>query len=375
VVHNHYGPGDDPMWCFDGACTGDDGGVYYYPASDATPWGPRPDFAVPEVRAFIADNARMWSDDYHVDGLRWDATNAMRAIRTAPNPDGTSLLRELAESAAGRPTPAWFVAEDAAAVGQEDPSLTVPAERGGVGFPSQWGFSFAAALDHALLDGTAPSDKPAILAAAFNALAAVPLTSRIVFAETHDTAAAGRYPNQAVPTDPTGLEARRRTLLATTLVFTAPGVPMLFQGQEFFSTGAWDEHAGLDWSRAASESGMVAFHRALLRLRRDLDGASGGLRGAGVAVEARDASDHVFAFTRSGSRSPAGDVVVVANLEDSDRTIDVKFPGEGEWHVALDTESRAWSAALTHTSAAPIAATGGRGAVSVGPFGAVVVTR
>src|SRR5690606_12194865 len=56
----------------------------------------------------------------------------------------------------------------------------------------------------------------------------------IIFADSHDSAANGsaRLCEVIAPGDADGLFARKQSLLAATLLLTAPGIPMLFQGQE-----------------------------------------------------------------------------------------------------------------------------------------------
>lgn len=76
VVYNHLGPNSLDLWRFDGWHHNDLGGIYFYNDGRArTPWGhTRPDYGRPEVRRFLRDNALMWLEEYHVDGLRCDST-------------------------------------------------------------------------------------------------------------------------------------------------------------------------------------------------------------------------------------------------------------------------------------------------------------
>jgi maltooligosyltrehalose trehalohydrolase len=68
VVYNHFGPEGNFI-------------ARYAPqffAHDAqTPWGGAIDFSVPEVRAFVIENALHWLDRYRFDGLRLDAVHAI----------------------------------------------------------------------------------------------------------------------------------------------------------------------------------------------------------------------------------------------------------------------------------------------------------
>ena len=145
VVYNHFGPGDLDLWQFDGWSENGLGGIYFYNDWHAeTPWGKtRPDYGRKEVRQFIRDNALMWLEEYHVDGLRLDMTLFMRNVRGNSDPggdlpDGLSLVqwinREVRQRYPGRIT----IAEDL----QNDDRMTKPVDQGGAGFTAQWGARF-----------------------------------------------------------------------------------------------------------------------------------------------------------------------------------------------------------------------------------------
>ncbi len=100
VVYNHLGPSDLDLWQFDGWSENGRGGIYLYNDERAhTPWGDtRPDYGRGEVRQYILDNARMWLEEYHVDGLRFDGTVYIRTPNgpgSADLPDGWSLLQAI----------------------------------------------------------------------------------------------------------------------------------------------------------------------------------------------------------------------------------------------------------------------------------------
>ena len=82
VVYNHVGPNDNALWQFDGWSENGDGGIYFYNDWRAeTPWGDtRPDYGRGEVRQYFRDNALMWLEEYHCDGLRFDATAFIRHV-------------------------------------------------------------------------------------------------------------------------------------------------------------------------------------------------------------------------------------------------------------------------------------------------------
>jgi maltooligosyltrehalose trehalohydrolase len=65
VVYNHAGPGAEALAAF---------GPYFTDRFE-TFWGKAIDYSVPEVREWAIQNAEMWVRDYHLDGLRLDATD------------------------------------------------------------------------------------------------------------------------------------------------------------------------------------------------------------------------------------------------------------------------------------------------------------
>jgi 1,4-alpha-glucan branching enzyme len=73
VVYNHFGPGDLDLWRFDGWRKIIRRNLLYNDHRSQTPWGEtRPDYGRGEVRQYLRNNALMWLEEYHVDGLRWD---------------------------------------------------------------------------------------------------------------------------------------------------------------------------------------------------------------------------------------------------------------------------------------------------------------
>ena len=85
VVYNHFGP--------EGNYLGRYAPEFFTEAQ--TPWGSAIDYRVREVRAFAIENALHWLRDYRFDGLRLDAVNSI------VEPGGLSLLHDLS-AAAGR---------------------------------------------------------------------------------------------------------------------------------------------------------------------------------------------------------------------------------------------------------------------------------
>ena len=68
VVYNHFGPDGNYLANYAGA---------FFREDLVTPWGPSIDFRQPMVRRYFIDNALMWLEEYHLDGLRFDAVHAI----------------------------------------------------------------------------------------------------------------------------------------------------------------------------------------------------------------------------------------------------------------------------------------------------------
>src|SRR5256714_7946059 len=80
------------------------------------------------------------------------------------------------------------------------------------------------------------------------------------------------------------LATRQRSTLGAAVVMTAPGIPMIFMGQEFLESGHFADTAPLDWSKTTTYAGILALYTDLIHLRRNAGGHTQGLRGAHVGV-------------------------------------------------------------------------------------------
>jgi maltooligosyltrehalose trehalohydrolase len=85
VVYNHFGPEGNYLGRY----------AREFFTSAETPWGTAIDYRIPQVRAFVIENALHWLRDYRFDGLRLDAVHAI------VEPGEPSVLAELS-SAVGK---------------------------------------------------------------------------------------------------------------------------------------------------------------------------------------------------------------------------------------------------------------------------------
>ena len=115
-------------------------------------------------------------------------------------------------------------------------------------------------------------------------------------------------------------ESKKRSTLAAALALTAPGIPMLFQGQEFLEWGTWSDNpannpnAMLDWSKKQTFRGIFDLYRRLVALRRNADDNTRGLTGQHLNVFHVNHTAKVLAYHRWMLGGAGDDVVIVANL-------------------------------------------------------------
>lgn len=345
VVYNHFGPSDLHIWQFDGWSENNKGGIYFYnDARASTPWGDsRPDYGRPEVRNYIRDNALMWVDEYHMDGLRFDMTLYMRTIDGKVDiPDGWSLAQWINRDIHFKFPHKITIAEDL----QNNDWLTKPVDWGGTGFSTQWDAGFVHPIrnvvEHADDRERSMHEVRDALCHRYNFSA----FERVIYSESHDEVANGkqRVPSEIDPKNPESWYAQKRSTLAACLVFTAPGIPMIFQGQEFLRGGWFDDSQGIDWSDEQDCRGIVRLYRDLIRMRLNRQGFTAGLTGQRIECHHINNDDKLIAFRRWKEGGRGDDTVIVANF--SNRAWNdyrIGFVRAGLWQLRFNSDSNCYS--------------------------------
>ncbi len=325
VVYNHFGPIGNYLEKF---------GPYFTDAYN-TPWGPAVNLdheGSIETRRFFADNALMWLEDYHFDGLRLDAIHAFydrSAIHFLE-----FLSKEVEQLSAHLGRHFTLIAES----DLNDPRVVTSREADGYGMDAQWSDDFHHAL-HSVLTGEQKGyyEEFGALGQLGKALEGVfvfdgihsPHRNRVHgrpviglsghhflgYSQNHDQVgnrAQGERLSQLINID--------RQKIAAAVVLTAPFVPMLFQGEEFaastpfqyfthhddvelgkkvsegrrneFKAFGWKpedvpdpqdpqtfERSKLKWSEVGTppHSEMLAWYRQLIALRKDRMDLTSGL--------------------------------------------------------------------------------------------------
>jgi len=353
VVYNHFYLETD-LWQYDGWSENNRGGIYFFNDERGdTPWGGRPDYGRPEVRQFILDNVAMWFNEYKVDGLRVDSTIYMR--NTDGNndkhdldiPEAWTLMNEVNELAHKIKPGALMIAED-----NSTNSGIVTKE--GMGFDAQWEVGFPHVIRDSL--GITHNDSQPALQGVEWALGHSYTGSafdKVIFGDSHDTAANGssRLNEATTPGNAESLSARQRVLLASAITLTAPGIPMLLQGQEFMQEGAFNEWQMLEWGKTEQFSGIVDAHKHLIDLRLNTYDNTRGLVGEHTTLLHRDDIHNVLAYLRSDKGGPLDDTVVIVNFgAEKFKNYEIPFPSAGEWIVRFNSSWKGYNVDFHETN-------------------------
>jgi maltooligosyltrehalose trehalohydrolase len=361
VVYNHLGPVGNFLREFGP----------YFSERHHTGWGAAMNFDGPgaeEVRRFVIDNALMWIRDYHFDGLRLDAVQAI--VDRSPVHVLEQLALEVKALGAKLERTVVLIAETEV----NDARFVRGREAGGYGLDAAWSddwhhslhasltgeqsgyyrhFGSLALLGTALRDGwiyEGPRRAGKLMAQGAGTGQVAP-HRLVVAAQNHD-----QVGNRATGERLAHLVDEGSLQVAAALLLTTPFTPMIFQGEEWassspfqyftdhadpglgkavsdgrrreFAAFGWSteqlpdpqdpatyERSKLDWNELEQplHGRILEWYRALIRLRSRLEGAP-------VQVELDQADSHLV--VRRGA------IRVVANL------------GDGPWHGVIAPRER-----------------------------------
>ena len=380
VVYNHTGPEGSVLHEY---------GPYFIDRY-RTPWGGAPNFDGPdsdEVRRYFVDNALHWVTEYHLDGLRLDATDQIYDF------SARHILEELATAvhaqAAALGRRILVIAETAL----NDPRWVRPPERGGFGMDAQWLDDFHHAVRTAITHeragyygdyhGVASLAKSLAHRYVYDGVHSrhwrrrrgqpavdVPVERFVTFIQNHD-----QIGNRAQGERLTDLASPAQCRLAAATLLLSPFVPLLFMGEEYgdprpfqyfvshqspelveaVRTGRAEEFAAFAWqgevpdpqsvetfARSRPEPAardrsphreLYALYRELLRLRRE----EPRLRPGGAELAVRHAAgDDALLLHWAGRRGAP--LLAALNFGSAPRDLPVPRDLAGRWARQLDTE-------------------------------------
>jgi len=376
VVYNHLGPEGNVL------------GAYgpYFTDRYRTPWGDAVNVSEAgsdEVRRYFVENALGWFADFHVDALRLDAVHGI--VDPTASPFLAELARATADLSAASGRQLLLIAESA----DNNPAVVTAQAAGGLGLDAQWNDDFHHAL-HTALTGErhhyyADFGSPGLLARAMAEgfsyqgehsgfrgrrhgarSTAIEPERLVIFTQNHDHV--GNRPQGQRLSTQVGPDQLR---LAAAAVLLAPGVPLLFMGEEYGETapfayfvdhgdpdlleavrrGRAEEIAASTWDEEAADPAdpatfaaavldpaaerpgraqLVALHRRLLALRAEHPAL---VRSTRQEATAHTEGPVVVLERRHGTQA----VAALFNLGPEPAAARLPEPPSGGWRVLADS--------------------------------------
>ena len=168
------------------------------------------------------------------------------------------------------------------------------------------------------------------------------------------------------------------TLGAAAVTLTAPGLPMIFQGEEMLENQSFDSGLLVDWTKTNTYSAVVQFYRDLITARRDLKGYTQGLEGDQCSVFLTNNTSKVVAFRRWKSAAPNQAAVVIGNFGSNTlNNYSITFPSAGNWYVHLNSDSTVYGSDYGNIGSTIVTASGSpaHANVTIGPYSALIMSQ
>jgi 1,4-alpha-glucan branching enzyme len=354
VVYNHFAGSDNSRseWGYD--CDPDvaaqDNIWYWYQGlptqyaditggyldNGSSGWTPR--FSEENVRQTFTSSAAVLLDEFHIDGIRVDLTDAIHQNNVLhadgssvgiANQYGIKFLRELARTVKLVNPGAFLIAEDHTGW----PAMTQPLDQSGIGFDAVWYSDF---YHHLIGDGDYGDSYARLLKMAgfgingplnMDYFAGALLASqydKIIYHENHDEAGNDTDTERTILTAVNrasliGLTrqfAEARSRVAFGMSALSAGTPMFLMGEEigaanFFLYDTFAQNKeDLIGARTGTGRFIYRFYQDLIRFVQSKAAA----RSTTIDVVYRHNDNRVIAFTRG---APARQLLIVASLNDT----------------------------------------------------------
>jgi 1,4-alpha-glucan branching enzyme len=415
VVYNHYDSNAErAQWQYDSAAPEDN--IYYwyegtsseYPHPDggylnngSTGWAPR--YSAEAVRQLFISSAAEFVEEFHIDGLRVDLTQAIHRDNTlnvagAPsvseaNLFGQKFLREWSRTLhLIRPT-VFLIAEDHT----DWEAVTRTPDVGGLGFEASWSASF---YHHLIGDATSADGKARLLReAGFGHDGPLPIRhfagelpnsrlDKVVYHESHDEAgnADGSRRTSKVAVNDAPLHgatreyAEARSRVVAGLAMLSAGTPMFLMGEEIVAQKLFkyntivEAKEDLHGERIGDGARMFRFYQDLIHLVRH----HAAIRSRHIDVIHALDSTRVLAFTRRHGES---ELLVVASLNNHPfgdgyilSTEPHRLP-DGGWQEVINSDSDIYGGRNTGNYGMAVSADTGRIELRLPANGLVVLHR
>ena len=292
---------------------------HHDPTDPDNSWGPEFNYEMYDQNLdikpawkFIGENVNFWIDEYHIDGIRYDAAKQIN------NYDFMHWIVDRTKECGGM-KPFFNVAEH----------IPEKAEITNVDGPmdSCWHYSFYAnVVAHLCGDRYDSEELKDVLDCKRKGFLGA--TNVVNYLSNHDQT---RLMVELGNRDIVDEAAFKRVKLGAVLLMTAVGIPMVWMGEEFGDYQPLNQESSkIDWTLLAGDQNQHLFvhYKGLIDLRKN----NYALYTENIDFFYEDPESKVMAYTRwndEGSR-----IVVVANFGEqflADYTIP-NFPADGTWH-------------------------------------------
>ncbi|HEY3818132.1 MAG TPA: alpha-amylase family glycosyl hydrolase [Polyangiaceae bacterium] len=310
MVVNHSGRGarivtEDPTWFHDAGTCAQLGDPNVY-----CPLNGLPDYAQenPVVATYLTNLSRGWVTRVQPDGIRMD---------TAKNVLTSYFAQSFVPGVRGLAPNLFLIAEyyDTGSIADFVPTLQA-------GFDSAFQYPLYQALDDSLAKGGSLDEVATAMASAMTTLGPAQASRMVTMLDNHDV---DRFLSDA-PAGTSAGDLVKRYTLGLVALFTLPGIPQLYQGDELGALGllagnanrtdmpAWAFSAA---TRAGTHAGYAGDGQATWALVQSLI----QLRAADAALWQGSYDErwrpnggaNVFAFTRTAPTGTSRDLVVLSN--------------------------------------------------------------
>lgn len=300
------------------------------------------DYSNPQVQNYLVSNALYWLEEFHVDGLRFDAVASMlyrdysrkkwtrNALGGRENLEAVAFLKLINETVFSSFPTAMMIAEESTAW----PGVSHPTYSGGLGFLYKWNMGWM--HDTFQFFKEDPVNRkyhyhgftfPLVYAWSENYLLSL----------SHDEVVHGKGSLFGkMPGDDWQKAANIRLLFAH--LMGHPGKKLLFMGMEFGQGREWSHDRGLDWWLLDKDihRGIREWMKSLNHLYRSSMALQNDVPAGFEWVDYGDTAN----TTASYMRKAIGEILVlVFNFTPVPRTsYKIGLPSAGQWEIILNSD-------------------------------------
>jgi 1,4-alpha-glucan branching enzyme len=257
VVYNHTSgktDGDNPLWSIDG-----DANSFFkwWDKEHAyTPWGAKPAYSTQAVRDFFSNNAVQQLTEMGFDNLRFDFTQVLHNTGSAAEQlAGMDTLRQINRTIQAVKPGTATVAEDFSrnwlvAADLEDSENQGGIVKKGMGFQGVWNDGVRESIYKGVEGSDAEYNMDRLMHSMQNHYGVSGWDRGVLYAHSHDEVGnSGKWVGRAAAhsKEVMGSYPRAAARAGAALTLTGPGVPMLWQGEEFLANNDFKHGLTSTW--------------------------------------------------------------------------------------------------------------------------------